>query len=234
MKLARPAVLTKSPLTWIIDVPSVTSGSEPQPNPTAETIPASSSSTDNPSSDNPNLPPLDVDKFFTYLDRALGTDQLNIALTEEDLQEVRTRPRSVVYGEPNPRSSAPRSATPTAPPRPWNPHAVNFDEQQTGVMHPRPTSPNRDQPLSIPPGARWTKIDRQIVSAQALEEANERFEMHGNFVVVLRVLSREEITGFAERTREIRKRREELREMARGMARSIGQDVGRGLWTSGS
>jgi hypothetical protein len=57
------------------------------------------------------------------------------------------------------------------------------------------------------------------VNAQALEEANERFEQRRNHVVVMRVLSREEILRLAERTRDIRRGREELKEFARRVSR---------------
>ena len=56
----------------------------------------------------------------------------------------------------------------------------------------------------IPHGARWTKIDRRLVSPGALEEAKERFEERVDCVIVLRVLSREEIQQLADRTKEIR------------------------------
>lgn len=56
----------------------------------------------------------------------------------------------------------------------------------------------------IPSGARWTKIDRKLVSPAALEEARERFEERMDHVIVLRVLTKEEISKLAERTQEIR------------------------------
>lgn len=56
----------------------------------------------------------------------------------------------------------------------------------------------------IPPGARWTKIDRRLVNPEALERANERFEERQDFVIVLRVLTKEEIQKLADRTRDIR------------------------------
>lgn len=56
----------------------------------------------------------------------------------------------------------------------------------------------------IPPGARWTKIDRRLVNPEALDEAKERFEERLDCVIVLRVLTREEIQKLADRTREIR------------------------------
>ena len=56
----------------------------------------------------------------------------------------------------------------------------------------------------IPPGARWTKIDRKLVNAEALEQGNERFEERVDYVIVLRVLTKEEIEAYAQRTQEIR------------------------------
>jgi hypothetical protein len=56
----------------------------------------------------------------------------------------------------------------------------------------------------IPSGAKWTKIDRRLVNPQSLEEKGERFEERMDCVIVLRVLTKEEIQAFADRTREIR------------------------------
>jgi hypothetical protein len=56
----------------------------------------------------------------------------------------------------------------------------------------------------VPPGARWTKIDRRLVSPAALEAGNERFEEETDYVVVLRVLQKEEIQEYALRTTELR------------------------------
>ncbi|EAW12750.1 uncharacterized protein ACLA_011770 [Aspergillus clavatus NRRL 1] len=66
----------------------------------------------------------------------------------------------------------------------------------------------------IPPGARWTKIDRRLVNPAALEAGNERYEERPEYVIVLRVLSKEEIQAYAVKTQEIRDARyqEYLRE----------------------
>ena len=56
----------------------------------------------------------------------------------------------------------------------------------------------------IPPGARWTKIDRRLVNPEALEEAKERFEERADCVIVLRVLTKEDIQKFADKTKIIR------------------------------
>ena len=56
----------------------------------------------------------------------------------------------------------------------------------------------------IPPGARWTKIDRRLVNPEALEKANERFEERLDCVIVLRVLTKDEIQKLADSTRKLR------------------------------
>ena len=56
----------------------------------------------------------------------------------------------------------------------------------------------------IPPWVRWTKISRVLVNPDALREAKERFEERDDYVIVLRVLSREKILELAEKTRQLR------------------------------
>lgn len=56
----------------------------------------------------------------------------------------------------------------------------------------------------IPPGARWTKINRMLVNPAALEAAHERFEERDDYVIVLRVLEREKIEEYAAMTKKIR------------------------------
>ncbi|KAF1828809.1 hypothetical protein BDW02DRAFT_614246 [Decorospora gaudefroyi] len=61
----------------------------------------------------------------------------------------------------------------------------------------------------IPVGARWTRIDRRLVNPEALEQAKERFEERMDCVIVLRVLTKEEIQKLADRTKKIRESRED-------------------------
>lgn len=56
----------------------------------------------------------------------------------------------------------------------------------------------------IPPDLRWTKIDRRLVNPEALEAGNERFQASEDFVIVLRVLSRDEVEYYADVTKSIR------------------------------
>lgn len=55
-----------------------------------------------------------------------------------------------------------------------------------------------------PPGAKWTKINRRIVNPEALTVGRERFEVRKDFVIVLRVLSSEEIQAYASATQVLR------------------------------
>jgi hypothetical protein len=56
----------------------------------------------------------------------------------------------------------------------------------------------------IPPDARWTKISRRLVNPEALSLGKERYEAREDFVIVLRVLSKDEVQGYAEVTQKIR------------------------------
>ena len=60
--------------------------------------------------------------------------------------------------------------------------------------------------IGIPKDARWTKIDRRLVNPEALTLGNERFEERPDYVVVLRVLTKEEIEKYATVTEEIRRK----------------------------
>lgn len=56
----------------------------------------------------------------------------------------------------------------------------------------------------IPPDARWTKINRRLVNPEALEMGKERYEARDDFVIVLRVLTKEEVQAYADLTQKIR------------------------------
>jgi hypothetical protein len=56
----------------------------------------------------------------------------------------------------------------------------------------------------IPPDAKWTKISRRLVNPEALDAGKERYEDRDDFVIVLRVLSRDEVQAYAEITQRIR------------------------------
>jgi hypothetical protein len=56
----------------------------------------------------------------------------------------------------------------------------------------------------VPAWARWTKISRKMVNPEALTIGKERFEIKDDFVVVLRVLTKEEIQAYADTTAKLR------------------------------
>ena len=59
----------------------------------------------------------------------------------------------------------------------------------------------------VPANARWTKIDRKLVNPEALDAGNERYEERVDCVIVLRVLTKDEIQAYAAKTQEIRGQR---------------------------
>ncbi|KAL2149795.1 hypothetical protein VTH82DRAFT_7471 [Thermothelomyces myriococcoides] len=67
-------------------------------------------------------------------------------------------------------------------------------------------APHKDDKskANVPPGARWTKISRKLVNPEALRIGKERFEVRDDFVIVLRVLSKEEIQSYTAATAALR------------------------------
>lgn len=86
------------------------------------------------------------------------------------------------------------------PPKPQFPEEPN--PVREGV------APHKDDKTkaNVPPGARWTKISRKMVNPEALKIGKERFEVRDDFVIVLRVLSKEEIQAYAAATATLRGR----------------------------
>ncbi|KAK0631462.1 hypothetical protein B0T14DRAFT_559255 [Immersiella caudata] len=74
-----------------------------------------------------------------------------------------------------------------------------------------PRKDNKTKP-GVPSGARWTKLSRKMVNPEALTIGKERFEVRDDFVIVLRVLSREEIHAYAAATTALRRHRKRLEE----------------------
>lgn len=56
----------------------------------------------------------------------------------------------------------------------------------------------------VPANARWTKISRKKVNPEALDIGKERYEVRDDFVIVLRVLSKDEIQAYATATQILR------------------------------
>jgi zinc finger CCCH domain-containing protein 13 len=57
---------------------------------------------------------------------------------------------------------------------------------------------------AIPPDTRWTKISRRLVNPEALDAGKEIYEAREDFVIALRVLTREEVLVYANATQQIR------------------------------
>jgi hypothetical protein len=109
------------------------------------------------------------------------------------------RPRFVIVESPRPRdaSQRPLKGILKAP----TPQFPEYDNPiREGVAPHKDDTTKKD----IPPGARWTKIDRRLVNPESLTIGRERFEIRDEFVIVLRVLSKEEVQAYALATEQIR------------------------------
>lgn len=108
------------------------------------------------------------------------------------------RPRKPVAVEP------PIAKEPETPPKSiLKAPREKFPEDENPIRE--GVAPLKDaQKKGIPPGARWTKIDRRLVNPAALNLGHERFEERSDYVIVLRVLTKEEIQAYAVKTQEIR------------------------------
>ncbi|PGH30458.1 hypothetical protein GX50_06779 [[Emmonsia] crescens] len=100
-----------------------------------------------------------------------------------------------------------RPKEPDQPPKGiLKPPRDKFPEERTTVRE--GVAPLKDATKKgIPQGARWTKVDRKLVTPSALE--GERYEERPDYIIVLRVLTLEEIEGFAKKSSEIRAARYE-------------------------
>ena len=84
------------------------------------------------------------------------------------------------------------------------PPRERFPEDESATGEDVPPAKVEKRTKDIPAGARLTKISRRLVNPEALEAKGERYEARDDFVVVLRVLIKEEIEELADMTREIR------------------------------
>lgn len=81
---------------------------------------------------------------------------------------------------------------------------IQFPEEPNPVRE--GVAPHKDDKTkgNVPVGARWTKISRKLVNPEALTIGKERFEVRDDFVIVLRVLSKEEIEAYTAATAQLR------------------------------
>lgn len=91
----------------------------------------------------------------------------------------------------------------TAPKAILKPPRESFPEKPNPIKE--GIAPLKDaNKTGIPPVMRWTNIDRRLVNPEALDAGNERYRKRTGYIIVLRVLSKDEIQMYAVKTREIR------------------------------
>jgi len=81
---------------------------------------------------------------------------------------------------------------------------TQFPEEDNPVRE--GVAPHKDDKTkqNVPNGARWTKIARKLVNPEALTIGKERFEVRDDFVIVLRVLNKDEIEAYTAATAQLR------------------------------
>jgi len=82
--------------------------------------------------------------------------------------------------------------------------STKFPEDPNPIREGVAPHKNDEKLKEVPSGARWTRISRKIVNPDALAVGKERFEVRDDFVIVLRVLSKEEIQAYAAATTVLR------------------------------
>ncbi|KAK3303684.1 uncharacterized protein B0T15DRAFT_421124 [Chaetomium strumarium] len=123
---------------------------------------------------------------------------------------IRSRPAKTVLKSPErPRSASPErnGATIPAPPRLkgiLKPPKEKFPEDPQPIREGVAPRKHPSSSGAAPAGKRWTKISRKMVSPAALKNGKERFEVRDDFVIVLRMLSKEEVMEYAEATTRLR------------------------------
>jgi hypothetical protein len=138
-------------------------------------------------------------------------DERSSSVYDRDMVEEPESFDKLQADQPNPN----KSVTIVTPPKEPLPAVKGILRRPTQKFPEEPepiregVAPHKDalKGKDIPVGARWTRIDRRLVNPQALEEAKERFEERMDCVIVLRVLTKQDIQKLADRTKKIRERR---------------------------
>ncbi|KAI4089508.1 MAG: hypothetical protein LQ344_005334 [Seirophora lacunosa] len=148
-------------------------------------------------------PPVPRPRHHRHHSRSKSRDSFSDSDSSISSTSSTRRPRTV------------RLVTPTSERAPSQPPAPKSILRAPREKFPEDPAPVREgvAPLKdagkkgIPPNARWTKIDRKLVNPEALEAGNERYEERVDYVIVLRVLTKEEIEQYAAKTQELRNAR---------------------------
>ena len=80
-----------------------------------------------------------------------------------------------------------------------------FPEEPEPNLTREGVAPPKDKVPEVPAGARWTKISRSMVNPEALTIGEERFEVRDDFIIVLRILTKEEIQAYTAATMTLRR-----------------------------
>jgi len=142
---------------------------------------------------------------------SMSKDSREVAVIRSSLNQENRAPRIV--------TPPPQSATSAGPVRGiLRQPREKFPEDPTPIRE--GVAPLKDAKKDgVPPDARWTKISRKLVNPEALEAGKERYEAREDFVIVLRVLSRDEVQQYAEVTEKIRAARDEAEEEEQRLSR---------------
>ncbi|KAI9163333.1 hypothetical protein HJFPF1_04940 [Paramyrothecium foliicola] len=101
---------------------------------------------------------------------------------------------------------------------------VSFPEEPNPIREGVAPHKEDKKVKEAPAGAKWTKISRKVVNPEALTIGKERFEVRDDFVIVLRVLSKEEIQAYASATQVLRERRRNGEDGHKGRERDHDRD----------
>lgn len=136
------------------------------------------------SSTNPQRP-----EGFASVEHHLDADSIDTPNISENLH----------LNQPNTDSEPQRQV----PDGPQDSVLARFPEGPNPI--PEGVAPLKDSKQDIiPPNARWTKISRKLVAPEVLELGKERFEVRDEFLIVLRILSRDQVQKYAESTHRMR------------------------------
>jgi hypothetical protein len=127
-------------------------------------------------------------------DGGSAVDAKSAVSTDKDREEAKRRVKIV---EPPKKEEAPAQIKsilrkPTA----------KFPDRHDGIRE--GVTPLEPEKKGIPKNAKWTKINRALVNPEALDLAQLRYEERLDFVIVLKVLTKEEIQALADKTAELR------------------------------
>ena len=131
---------------------------------------------------------------------------------EEGAHE-RGRPRDRELSPPIRNRNEDEPSYPPSPPHP-PPKSIlrkpreRFPEEQVEIRE--GVAPLGVAGRSVPSDARWTRINRRLINPEALEQDGIRFDEFPDHLIVLKVLSTDEIEHYTQKTLEIRKNRQEV------------------------